>query len=79
MEHIVSISELVVSSDPQDTLVTYSLGSCVGLALHDPVAGVGGLLHAMMPMSSANKDKAAEMPAMYADTGAQMMLQALFD
>ncbi|TLM98378.1 MAG: chemotaxis protein CheD [Actinobacteria bacterium] len=79
MERVVTISDYAVSADPAETLVTYSLGSCLGLALHDPVAGVAGLLHAMMPLSSANKDKAAENPAMYVDTGAQALLQKLFD
>ena len=78
-ELVVAISEYAVSADPEHTLVTYSLGSCVGLVLHDPVSGVGGLLHAMMPLSSANPEKATSTPAMYADTGAQALLQAMFD
>lgn len=79
MEHVVGISEYAVSANSGDTLVTYSLGSCVGLVLHDPVAGVGGMLHAMMPASRSNPAKAAETPAMYADTGAQLLVQSLFD
>lgn len=76
---MVGISESAISSDPGDTLVTYSLGSCVGLLLHDPVAQVAGLLHAMLPLSSANAEKAATRPAMYTDSGAQALLQGLFD
>jgi chemotaxis protein CheD len=76
---VVGISEYAVSSDPDDTLITYSLGSCVGLVLHDPVAGIGGLLHAMMPVSTADPGKAAMTPAMYVDTGAAHMLQEMFD
>jgi chemotaxis protein CheD len=79
MDKIIGISEYAVSSDPADTFVTYSLGSCVGLVLHDSVAGVGGMLHSMMPASRANPAKAAEQPAMYTDTGAQLLVQALFD
>jgi len=79
VERIVGISEFAVSDDVAETLVTFSLGSCVGLALHDPVAGVAGLLHAMMPASKANPVKAAETPAMYADTGTAALLQAMFD
>ena len=79
MEHVVGISEYAVSTDPNDTLITYALGSCVGLTLHDPVAGVAGLLHAMMPASATNAEKAAEIPAMYVDTGTLAMLQALFN
>lgn len=77
-ERIVGISEYVLSADPADVLVTYSLGSCVGLALHDPVAGVAGLLHAMMPLSTSNPEKAAANAAMYADTGASALLNEMF-
>ncbi len=79
MEHVIGISEYAVSANPSDTLVTYSLGSCVGLVLHDPVAGVGGMLHSMMPASRANPEKAAQLPAMYTDTGAQLLVQTLFN
>ena len=79
MERVVGISEYAVSTDPGDTFVTYSLGSCVALTLHDPVAGVAGMLHAMMPTKTANAEKAAQTPAMYVDAGTLVMLQALFD
>lgn len=78
-DRVVGISEYVVSSEPTDTLVTYSLGSCVGLLLHDPSAGVAGMLHAMMPASKSNPDKASENPAMYVDTGATALLSELFE
>jgi len=79
VDRVVGISEYVVSSDPDDILVTYSLGSCVGLTLYDPIAGVAGLLHALMPASKANPEKAAVTPAMYTDTGAQALIQTMFD
>jgi chemotaxis protein CheD len=79
VERLVGISEYVVSANPDETLTTYSLGSCLGLALYDPVVGIGGMLHAMMPASSANAEKANSSPAMYVDTGAIAMLQELFD
>lgn len=37
-----------VSSDP-GTELTAVLGSCVGACLHDPVAGVGGMNHFLLP------------------------------
>ena len=79
LESVVGISGMRASADPTMTLVTYSLGSCIGLSLYDPVAGVGGLLHAMMPVSTADPVKAAENPAMYTDTGVSALLQAVFD
>lgn len=78
-QRIVGISEYAATDDASQTLVTYSLGSCVGLSLYDPVASVGGILHAMMPSSNLDPRRAAENPAMFADTGTVAMLRALFD
>ena len=36
-----------------DGLTTLGLGSCVGVALRDPVTKVGGLAHVMLPDSTA--------------------------
>jgi len=44
----VGLSDAVVADDGA-VLVTSGLGSCLGVALSDPSAGVGGLLHAMLP------------------------------
>jgi chemotaxis protein CheD len=68
-ELIVSISDLKVSTNTEDVLVTYALGSCIGVAVFDPVAKVGGLLHFMLPDSSLDANKAKTMPGMFADTG----------
>jgi chemotaxis protein CheD len=58
-----------ISSQPGDQLVTYALGSCLGIAIHDPVVNVGGLLHVMLPLSTIDPAKAAENPSMFVDTG----------
>jgi len=44
----VGISEFKIASAPT-ILMTYGLGSCVGIALHDPVALTGGLAHTLLP------------------------------
>jgi chemotaxis protein CheD len=75
----VGISEMAVSADPGETLITYSLGSCVGLSLWDAAAGVGGLIHSMLPLSKIDPAKAAANPCMFVDTGVPALLQALFD
>ncbi|MCK5679679.1 chemotaxis protein CheD [bacterium] len=74
----VGIADLKVSKDPGDTLVTYSLGSCIGLAIYDPVVKVGGLLHYMLPDSSINKDKAAKNPAMFANKGIPLLFKECY-
>lgn len=69
MKIIVGISDMKVSNKPDDFLITYSLGSCIGVVIWDPVAKVGGLLHYMLPDSSLDKEKAEAKPFMFADTG----------
>ena len=76
---IVGVADMAVSSEPGETLVTYALGSCVGLAAYDGVAGVGGLLHYMLPASAVNPAKALENPAMFGDTALPLFLQELFE
>ena len=78
-ELVVGISEFVVTDRADDVLITYSLGSCVGLTLYDPERRLGGMLHAMMPVSSMDPARAGREPAMFTDTGVAAMLQAMFD
>jgi chemotaxis protein CheD len=75
---IVDISDLKVSNDEDDVLVTYSLGSCIGLTLYDPEAGVGGLIHCMLPLSKIDKEKSIESPSMFVDTGVTAFLTDMF-
>jgi len=66
---IVGVADMKVSSNPVDSIITYSLGSCIGVVIYDPVVRVGGILHYMLPESSINKEKALKMPYMFADRG----------
>ncbi|MBD3243363.1 MAG: chemotaxis protein CheD [Chitinivibrionales bacterium] len=75
----VGISEMCVSDNTNEVLVTYSLGSCVGLSLYDPVLRLGGLIHCMLPSSKADPVKASATPAMFVDTGVSALLQRMFD
>jgi chemotaxis protein CheD len=75
---IVDIADMVISSNADDLLVTYSLGSCLGITVYDPSTKVGGMMHCMLPMSSVAPDKARERPYMFVDTGMTLMLTKLF-
>jgi chemotaxis protein CheD len=77
-ELIVGISDLKVSNNPGDALVTYALGSCIGVAVFDPKAKVGGLLHFMLPDSLLDTDKAKASPGMFADTGIIALFKACY-
>lgn len=68
-----------VSNDPDDVLVTHSLGSCIGVAVYDPVVGVGGMLHFMLPESELNPVKARTSPLMFADTGIPLLFKGCYD
>ena len=79
MKHVVGISEMKISGDPGDELITYSLGSCLGLSLFDPSTGIGGLIHCMLPLSKIDPEKASTTPGMFTDTGVLLLLQTMFN
>jgi chemotaxis protein CheD len=79
MNITVGVSDMKVSNTPDDVLVTYSLGSCIGIAVFDPVAQVGGLLHYMLPESTLDSAKAAASPFMFADTGIPRLFKTAYE
>ena len=56
------------------TLITYALGSCIGICLYDPVLKLGGLLHIMLPL---NMETGRKNPLKYADTGLAEMIRQM--
>lgn len=75
---VVGIADMKTSRERGSELITYALGSCLGIAIHDPVAGVGGLLHIMLPLSSIDPAKAALNPHMFVDTGVPRLFQECY-
>ena len=75
---VIGIGDCQVAKDPNSTLVTYALGSCIAVMIHDPVAGVGGLLHFMLPESSLDPAKAERNPCMFADTGIPLLFRSAY-
>ena len=71
----VGIADLNVVKAP-DTLVTYALGSCVGICLYDNEKKIAGLAHIMLPLS---KDAAQgiDNKRRYADTGIMELVQTM--
>ena len=76
---IVGISEMAVSDRADDVLITYSLGSCLGVTFYDPIQRVGGMIHCMLPLSQIDLAKAKETPCMFVDTGVVKLLQEMFN
>lgn len=76
---VVNISDMKLSTNPEDIIVTYSLGSCLGVTAYDPQAQIGGMVHCLLPHASAAKTKARSKPFMFVNTGVAMMVRQLID
>ncbi len=78
MKIIVGMADMQVADNPVATLITYSLGSCIGVAIYDPAAKVGGILHYMLPDSGIDGHKAQKNPWMFADTGIPLFFKEAY-
>lgn len=63
----VGMADLKVCVSPNG-VTTLGLGSCVGIAIRDPVTKIGGLAHIMLPDSTAIRGGQSNIPK-FADTG----------
>ena len=70
----VGMADLKVVKSP-DGVTTLGLGSCVGIAVRDPVTKIGGLAHIMLPDSTAIRNN-ANIPK-FADTGIEELVKQI--
>jgi chemotaxis protein CheD len=68
----VGLGDLFVSK--AEELVAYSLGSCVGICLWDPIAKVAAMAHVVLPTAPAGP---VALPGKFGDTAVPAMLEAL--
>ena len=62
----VGMADLNICKSP-NAITTLGLGSCIGIALYDPVTKIGGLAHIMLPDSTKIRNNSNI--AKFADTG----------
>ena len=67
-----------VSANISERLVTYALGSCLGLAVYDPIVRAAGLLHVMLPTGAIDPDKMIQTPAMFVDSGVPFLFKECY-
>jgi chemotaxis protein CheD len=80
MNVIVGVADCQVTSDVSNVLITYALGSCIAVAIYDPVARVGGLLHFMLPEGPpGGTPLGGKSPYMFADRGIPMLFRAAYE
>lgn len=58
----------------EGTLITYALGSCIGISLYDPGIRLGALIHIMLPEAGI---QSTSNPFKFADTGIQETLRKM--
>lgn len=75
----VGMADAGITADRDAVLITYALGSCLGIAVHDPVSGVGGLLHVMLPSSQTDPEKAKTNPYVFVDTGVPQLFRSCYE
>lgn len=71
---VVGIGDFGIGQTPL-ILETYSLGSCVGIALYDPVTKIGALAHILLPESSQSHNSAN--PYKFADTALKLVVEEM--
>jgi len=73
----IGIAEMAVAKIPA-VLITRSIGSCVGIALYDPINKIGGLVHVMNPDSNIIKNnKGRKNHAKFADLAVKAMVDKM--
>lgn len=70
----VGMADLNICRAP-DMITTLGLGSCIGIALYDPVLKLGGLAHIMLPDSTKMKNNTNI--AKFADTGIDELVRRM--
>jgi chemotaxis protein CheD len=73
----IGIGELAVTADPEAMLKTMALGSCVGVIMLDPSKRTIGMVHIALPDSTMNKERAAQLPGYFADSGIPALLKEM--
>lgn len=70
---VVGIADMKMTKN-DGMLVTYALGSCIGICFYDPAIKLAALLHIMLPL---NMETNRTSPLKYADTGIRMTLKKM--
>ena len=71
---LVNITDIRVARDPA-TLSCLGLGSCIGLCAFDPLTGIGGMVHLMLPGTGINTP--TDQPGKFVDTGIPKLIELM--
>jgi chemotaxis protein CheD len=77
-DRVIAMGGLAVSGTAGERLITYALGSCLGIVVYDPVATVAGLLHVQLPSCAMDAARLRETPAMFVDSGVPLLFRECY-
>jgi chemotaxis protein CheD len=69
----IGLAEVKISRNPDDVLVAFGLGSCLGIGMYDPILHLGGMLHAVLPIMNDSKAEHSK----YVDSGISMLMDLM--
>ncbi len=75
----IDVADHKISEDSEKTLITYALGSCIGVTVYDPVLHIGGMLHYMLPKPPRGEAPEGSKINMYGATGIPLLFRKLYD
>ena len=79
MVHIIGIGEFAVSKNPEDSIKTYALASCVGLVVYNIRDQILGMVHIVLPNARDKDDQVAKgRSGYYADMAVPFILSKVF-
>lgn len=70
---VVGIADMKMAKN-QGMLITYALGSCIGICLYDSTIKLGAMIHIMLPL---NMEAGRKNTMKYADTGIRETLKQM--
>ena len=74
---VVGVAEIALSKKSDDVIITYALGSCLGITVYDPELKIGALVHCLLPSAKKHPEKGESKPSMYVDTGMMDLMQKM--
>ena len=73
----VGLGEQAISRSPEDTLVAYGLGSCIGVVMIDPISRLSGLVHAVLPRATNGTGHSETNAYKYVESGIESLIESL--
>lgn len=78
-DHCVGVAEMALVQGRSGSITTHALGSCIGLTVFDRAAGVGGLLHFMLPKPMSDEQAAGRAPEMFGSKGIPLLFRRAYE